>query len=196
MLKLRTPIFRVSFPQVFEARSMQPGQPAKYSLTMLFDLAEMKKDAAQWKKWQDMLAAVKLSAQEKWPKGVPANFKNPFRDGVEKEQYEGYGKGIIFVVASTKTRPGVVDQSVKRIIDPEQFYAGCYAHADINPFAWEKLGKHGVSFGLQNVQLVKAGEPLGGRSRAEDDFCALDSDLDPEKPEAATTEDDPTNMFA
>jgi hypothetical protein len=191
-VKMMTPMFRVSFPQVFEARAMQPGQEAKYSIVMLFEPKKMT-DPLEKKKWDDMVAAVKFTATEKWPKGIPANFKNPFRDGMEKEQYEGYGKGVIFLTASTKTRPGLVDQNLQKIIAPEEFYAGCYARATINPFPWTKLGKNGVSFGLQNIQKVKDGDPLGGRGPAEADFNALE-DLDMPK-EAESSEADVTTMF-
>ena len=79
-----------------------------------------------------------------------------------KEQYDGYGEGVIFLTAKTERRPGIVDQNVNRIIDPEDFYAGCYAHADINPYAWSYMGKNGISFGLQNIQKVSDGEHIGG----------------------------------
>lgn len=174
MIKLLTPMFRVSFPQIFEARAMQPGQEAKYSITMLFDIKTINQKPSEKKLWEDMMASVKIVAAEKWPKGIPVGFKVPFRDGLEKEQYEGYGKGIIFVAATTKTRPGLVDQNLQKIINPEEFYPGVYARATVNPFAWTKLGKNGVSFGLQNVQKVKDGDALGGRTRAEDDFTPLD----------------------
>jgi hypothetical protein len=195
MIKLLTPVFRVSFPQVFEARAMQPGQEAKYSITMLFDLNKIKSTATEKKLWDDMLASVKIVAQEKFPKGIPPGFKNPFRDGVEKEQYEGYGKGVVFVAATTKTRPGVVDQNLQKIISPDEFYPGVYARATLNPFAWMKLGKTGVSFGLQNIQKVKDGDPLGGRTRAEDDFDALGDLALSGDDQGAEKEDDPTAMF-
>lgn len=192
MIKLLTPVFRVSFPQVFEAKAMQPGQEAKYSLTMLFDVAKIKQSPTEAKLWADLLASIKATANEKWPKGIPAGFKNPFRDGLEKEQYEGYGKGVIFVAATTKTKPGLVDQNLQKIISPDEFYPGVYARATVNAFAWSKLGKNGVSFGLQNIQLVKSGEPLGGRTRPEDDFNALDEAIQAEDNKMS---EDPTSMF-
>ena len=36
-------------------------------------------------------------------------------------------------------------------------------------------GNRGIACGLNNLQKISDGEPLGGKSRAEDDF---DSDLD------------------
>lgn len=179
MLKLLTPVFRVSFPQVFEAKKINDEGKAKYSLTMLFNTAEINKDPKEAEKFLKMQQACKLAAQEKWANKLPSNLTNPFRKGEEKEQYQGYGKGVIFVNATTTTRPGLVDQQLNKIIDPEQFYAGCYARASVNFYAWAYMGKAGVSLGLQNIQKVKDGEPFGGRTMAEDDFESLTSEDTP-----------------
>lgn len=170
--KLMTPKFRVSFPQVFEPRAVGESTKKKYSMVMLFSVAEIDKSPEAKKQWADMIAAAKFIANEKWPKGIPANLQWPFRKGEEKEQYQGYGPGVIFVTATTTTRPGLVDERKVAIINPEDFYAGCYARATVNPYAWTYMGKNGVSFGLQNIQKLADGEPFSGRTNAEDDFDA------------------------
>lgn len=176
--KIMTPKFRVSFPNVFEARAVVAGQKPKYSLTMLFNMSEIDKDPVQKKLWEEMVQAAKVTAAEKWPKALPANMQSPFRKGEEKEQYSGYGPGIIFVTASTTTRPGLVDAQMVKIIQPEDFYAGCYARATVNPYAWSYLGKNGVSFGLQNIQKLADGDAFSGRADAESDFDAqLDTNI-------------------
>lgn len=172
MIKVMTPVFRVSFPQLFEAKAIGDSTKKKYGLVCLFTMAEVNKSADEKKKWDDMIAACKKAALEKWPKELPKNLTNPFRKGEEKEQFGGYGPGVIFISASTMTRPGLVGPDLVKIINPEEFYAGCYARATVNPFAWTFAGKNGVSFGLQNVQKVRDGEPFGGRTNAEEDFDA------------------------
>ena len=106
----------------------------------------------------------------------PKELKNPFRDGAEKETI-GYGEGTVFITFKTEEkngRPGLVDQNMQRIIEESAFYPGCYARATVNPYAWTYMGKSGISFGLQNLQKVGDGEPLGGgRSKAEDDFSTV-----------------------
>ena len=77
---------------------------------------------------------------------------------------------------SSKTRPGIVDEDLNAVLDPTQVYSGCYARVSINAFPYSNSGNKGISFGLNNVQFLQDGEPLGGRTRAEDDF-ADDSDL-------------------
>lgn len=159
--KVITPEFRVSFPNVFRpAKSMQPNSEPKYGLAMLFpkgaDLSALKKAAAE---------AVK----EKWGDAPPKNLRSPFRDQGEKE-FEGYEEGAIFISATSKQKPGLVDGGNQDIIDESEFYAGCYARASVRAFAYDQSGNRGVAFGLQNVQKLRDGDPLGGRSKPQDDF--------------------------
>ncbi len=176
--KIMTPVFRVSFPQVFTPKAVvvngvEQGKK-KYSLVALFTMAKINANPEDKKLWEAMIAAAKAAAAEKWPKGNPPNMQNPFRNGEEKE-FQGYGAGVKFMTLTTTTRPGLVDQAMTKIIAPEDFYAGCYARATINPYAWNFMGKNGVSFGLQNIQKVADGEPFSGRTNAEDDFNAVDA---------------------
>jgi hypothetical protein len=166
--KVTTPVFRVSFPAVFTPRKNDQDANAvpKYSVQMIFpkttDITKLK-DAARKaviEKWG--------ADKAKWPK----NLMLPFRDGSEKD-YEGYGPDVIFVSASSKMKPGLVDQNMQAIIEPSEFYGGCYAHATVNAFAWSFMGKNGVSFGLRNIQKVRDGEPFSGRSKPENDFDAI-----------------------
>jgi len=174
MSKLYTPKFRVSFPNVFEPRAAVDGGKAKYSLTMLFEPAEIMKDPEQAKLWTALLGAVKAAAREEWGDKIPGNLKSPFRDGKEKAEYDGYGDGIIFASASSLKKPGLVDRNNARILSEEDFYAGCYARATVNTFAWKYMGKCGISFGLRNIQKVDDGDIFGGRTQPEEDFDALE----------------------
>jgi hypothetical protein len=62
-------------------------------------------------------------------------------------------------------------------MDQGEFYSGCYGRASIVFFAYNTNGSRGVSAALQNLQKLENGEPLGGKSRPEDDF-ATDVDED------------------
>lgn len=188
--KLVTPKFRVSFPCVFEAKSAFDGQPKRYSLTMLFDKAALAKDPEQKKLFDAMIQAVKDAAREKWGDKIPANLRNPFRNGKEKEQFQGYGEGVVFVVTTSQTRPGLVNNQLQPIIEAEEFYAGCYARATVNAYAYEKMGNAGVSFGLHNIQKLGDGEPFSGRTKPEQDFDAIDQEI------AAAGKDNALDLFA
>lgn len=161
--KCITPMFRVSFPKVFEPESYK-GQDPKYSITMLFD---SKADLA------DMKRAARNAIIEKFGKDKadwPRKYRRPFRNGDEKSDMDGYA-GMTFVTASAKekNKPNVVNKNLKPIIDESDFYAGCYAHASLIAF-WYDEPSPGVSFALQNVIKIKDGEPFSGKPSAQEDF--------------------------
>lgn len=162
-----TPKFRVSYPNVFKAKADFDGQEARFSIVMLFDKAT---DISTMKQLAQAVAAEKWGVdQKKWPK----NLRSPFRDGDEaKPGVDGYVNAI-FVRASSKGRPGLVDANKVQIINQEEFYAGCYARATVNAYAYDRAGNCGVAFGLQNIQKLEEGEPFSGRTKAEDDFDAI-----------------------
>lgn len=168
---VKTPKFRVSFPHVFEPHAFEKNEP-KYSMVMLFpkdtDIKSLKIacNAAAAQKWGN--------DSTKWPK----NLRLPFRDGNEKTDLQGY-EGNIFVSASSKNKPGLVDQKLQPILAENDFYAGCYARAELQAFAYDTNGNKGVSFALQNVQKLAEGEPFSGKKKAEDTFnddFAIESD--------------------
>jgi hypothetical protein len=172
--KITTPEFRVSFPAVFKPKAFGEGEP-KYSIVMLFD--KKKADLSALKKAYAEAATAKWGDKSKWPK----NLRNPFRDGDEKAETEGY-EGCTFISASSKQRPGLVDQQLNPILTEDAFYGGCYARATLTAFAYDWMGNKGVSFGLQNIQKIRDGEAFSGRKRAEDDFEALEGvETDSEK---------------
>lgn len=80
-------------------------------------------------------------------------------------------------------RPGVVDRHKDPITDERDIYSGCYARVSISayPFNYENT-KRGVTFGLENVQKLREGEPLGGSAASpDDDFDDVDDDEFPEE---------------
>ena len=127
----------------------------------------------------------------------PKKFRSPFRnvdDEEEKQGMEGYEEGMVFMSASSTRRPGVVGPDAKtRIEAAEDIYPGCYCRATVVAFAYDVKGNKGVSFGLNNVQKVREGEPLGSFSRAEDDFDEVE-DWDKDGSDAAPGDSD--GMFA
>lgn len=171
--KVVSPVFRVSFPSVFESSSYQGGDP-KYGLTAVFE-PESFSDADQ-KRWDAMMALADEAAMERFKKvldKLPANFKRPVRDGAEKADLEGFGEGKKFCNITSRMRPGIVAaDGVTPIEDSEDFYPGCYARATVNAYAYENVGK-GIAFGLQNLKKVKDGERLDSRTDAADDFGDL-----------------------
>lgn len=163
---------RLSYVNVFQPRAAKPGQEAKYSVCVLIP----KTDTVTVNK---VKAAVKAAADAGigiLGGKIPPNLKNPLRDGDTEREGPEY-KGHWFINANSKQRPGVVDASVQPILNADEIYSGCYGRVSLNFYAYNQEGNKGVGAGLQNVQKVADGEPLSGRSRAEDDFIAVDEDF-------------------
>ena len=168
--KVMTPKFRVSFSNVFRpGKVLEEGKEPKYGLTLLFpkgaDLSALKAAA------QEAVTDKWGTDKTKWSK----NLRTPFRDQGEKD-FEGYEDGAIFINATSKQKPGLVDQNTQDIIDESEFYSGCYARATINAFTYDVKGNKGVAFGLNNVQKLGEGDPLGGRCKPQDDFEPVEDD--------------------
>ena len=69
-----------------------------------------------------------------------------------------------------------MDAACSPILDRSEVYSGCYGRASISFFAFNSNGNRGIACGLNNLQKLRDGEPLGGRASAEADFSGLDDD--------------------
>jgi len=169
--KVVTGVVRFSYANVWEPKSIN-GSDEKYSVSLIIPKTD-KKTIAQ------IEAAVEAAEQDgkaKFGGKIPANLKLPLRDGdVDRPEDEAY-KNSYFINANSKERPGIVDKNVKPILDQSEFYSGCYGRASITFYAFNQNGNKGVAVGLQNLQKLLDGEPLSGRSRAEDDFSTFEDE--------------------
>jgi hypothetical protein len=172
--RLLTPKFRVSFPQVWEKSSYNNGT-LRYSVVGLFypkTFTEL--DKLKWQAIRSKLGEVCLEFFKKDIKTCKENreFKIPFHKGSEKT-YQGYGDPdmVYFSMANSKRRPQILDLKGQPITaeNSEDFYAGCWARASVNPYAFDKIGK-GLAIGLGNIQKLGDDESFEGFTSAEDDF--------------------------
>ena len=111
-------------------------------------------------------------------RSVPAlsALKTPLRDGdAERPDDEAYANSY-FVNANSGTAPGIVDADRNPILERSEVYSGVYGRASINFYAFNSNGNKGIACGLNNLQKIRDGEPLGGKSRAEDDFAEADEE--------------------
>ena len=172
--KVVTGIVRLSYANVWEPASINGSKP-KYSVSLIIPKSDSKTIA-------DINAAIDAAIQEgaaKFGGKIPnkAALKLPLRDGDIERDDEAY-KGSYFVNANSTTAPEVVDRSLQRILDRNEVYSGCYARVSINFYAFNSNGNRGVACGLGNIQKVRDGEPLGGKTSAADDFATdLDDDF-------------------
>ena len=171
------PNTRWSYANVWEPKSINGGTP-KYSVSLIIP----KSDKVTVEKIKKAIQAAYEEGQGKLKgngKTVPALsvLKTPLRDGdLERPDDEAYANSY-FINANSATAPGIVDADRNIIIDRSEVYSGVYGRASINLYAFNSNGNKGIACGLNNLQKIKDGEPLGGKSRAEDDF-ATDVDDD------------------
>lgn len=173
-MKVITGKVRFSYANVWEPKSINGGDP-KYSVSLIIPKA----DKATLNKVKEAIEEAKKGGISKLGGSIPDNLKMPLRDGdVDRVEEESY-KDSYFINANSSTKPGIVDKNVQTITDKSEFYSGCYGRASITFYAYNVDGNKGIACGLENLQKLEDGEPLGGHSRAEDDFDAVaDSFLD------------------
>lgn len=167
---------RVCYVHLFEPHAFEGQNEEKYGCMVLVPKDD-EKTLAEIKRIQK--AAVELGVKTKWGGKKPASLKTTLRDGDEEPPNDGEEfQGCYFMNLSSRTAPGIVDARGQRILDSTEVYSGCYCRVSVNAFPYKAMGNVGVSIGLNNVQKVRDGEPLGGRSRAEDDFDAYEVEDD------------------
>jgi hypothetical protein len=170
---LITPYATLSFPSLFQPKAIAEGQEAKYGCALLFDVA-----AQQSPQFKAMQKAVSDLCKEKFPTVALKNLVLPFKDAGEKsDKYVGYEEGIIVVDVRSKQKPGIVDARNQDVLMPDEVYAGQIVRAQLMPFAWDKAGRKGVSFGLNHIQIVKHDAPrIDGRVSANRAFDPIDGE--------------------
>lgn len=179
-VKFFTPVFRLSFPNLFVARRNEddPDAKAKFGLSAIWTPANFTpREKELWLAIMKELDAISRKDFGSPWKELPDNVKRGVRDGAAKAGMEGYGKGTRFANITTHSRPGVITKD-KEDIGPEHgntelIYPGCYCRASVNVYSYGlKKGSKGkgVALGLFNVQKIKDGPRLDNRIAAADDF--------------------------
>lgn len=179
--KVVTGEVRLSYVHIFEPTAIDENSEEKYSISVIIP----KSDKQTLKRVREAIEAAKeLGKVKKWGGKLPPKLKLPLRDGDEERPDDEAYADSYFFNCSSKQKPGVVDKKCNPIIDTEEVYSGCYGRVSVNFYPFDQSGSKGVAAGLNNVQKLKDGDPLGGRSRAEDDFgdgfgSDFDDDDDP-----------------
>lgn len=176
------PNTRFSYANIWEAKSINGGAP-KFSVSLIIP----KSDTRTVEKIKAAIEAAYKEGESKLKgngRSVPAlsAIKNPLRDGdTERPDDEAYANSY-FINANSATAPGIVDANCNPILERSEVYSGVYGRASISFYAFNSNGNKGIACGLNNLQKIRDSEPLGGRTRAEDDFAT--------EAEAAPSSDD------
>ena len=168
---------RWSYANVWQAKSINGGTP-KYSVSLIIPKSDTKTVTAV----KNAIQAAYEEGQSKLKgnsKSVPAlsAIKTPLRDGDAERPDDKAYKDSYFINANSATAPGIVDAARNPIIEHSEVYSAVYGRASINFYAFNSNGNKGIACGLNNLQKISDGEPLGGKTRAEDDFADEDEDF-------------------
>ena len=170
------PDTRWSYANVWEPKSINGGTP-KYSISLIIP----KTDTVTIAKINAAIEAAYKEGEAKLKgngKSVPplAAIKTPLRDGdIERPDDEAYANAY-FINANATTAPGIVDADCNPVLTRSDVYSGVYGRASINLYAFNSNGNKGIACGLNNLQKIRDGEPLGGKASAASDFASDDDD--------------------
>ena len=167
--KVVTGLVRLSYANVWEPKSINGGAE-KFSVSLIIPKADAKTLGAI----QKAIDAAIEEGRGKFGGKIPskAALKLPLRDGdVDRPDDEAYAN-CYFVNANSSSAPEIVDTSLNPVLNRSEVYSGVYARVSINFYAFNSNGNRGIACGLGNIQKVRDGEPLGGKTSAADDFAS------------------------
>lgn len=167
------PNTRWSYANVWEPKSINGGTP-KYNVSLIIPKSDTKTVA----KIESAIEAAYREGEAKLKgngKSVPALsvLKTPLRDGdLERPDDHAYA-GSYFVNANATSAPGIVDADRNPILTRSEVYSGVYGRASISFYAFNSSGNKGIACGLNNLQKIRDGEPLGGIAQTASPFGSL-----------------------
>lgn len=161
--KVVTGKVRFSYAYLSKSRTNDRGEE-KFSTTVILP----KSDKATY----DALKAAELAAAKKKFPGKDAGFyaalPSTIYDGNgRRKNGEAFGpecKDAWVFTTSSSDRPDAVDENLQPLVSP--INSGDYGRVQVNAYGFDTAGNRGVTFGLQNVQLLERGESLSGREDA------------------------------
>jgi hypothetical protein len=167
---------RWSYVNAWEPKSINGGAP-KYSVSLIIPKSDTKTVAK-------IKAAIEAAYREGEAKlkgnsrSVPSMdaIKLPLRDGDKERPDDPAYANSYFMNANSNTAPGIVDADCQPILERSEVYSGVYGRASVNFYAFNSNGNRGIACSLNNLQKIRDGEHLGGKSSAEEDFSTEEED--------------------
>jgi hypothetical protein len=175
-MKIKLNAVRLSFPQLFEAKTVNgEGKP---SFSAAFLISPKDPQIAM------LNTAITTVAAEKWGakadailKTIRAADKTCLHSGDLKSNYDGF-EGMMYVSARNPLKPYVVDLNKTPLVAEDgRPYAGCFVNAVLE--LWTQDNNYGkrINATLLGVQFYKDGESFVGGGVADDsDFDDLSSE--------------------
>ena len=160
---------RFVYCSVMSARKNEMNGKDEFSTQVLVPKSDTETVAA-------LKAAAKEALMAKFGDKIPKNVRSPLRDGDTETKTDGspLGKeyaGHFFCNVKSTAKPGAIDAHGNDLIGADDIVSGDYVRVSLNAYAYSQAGNSGVSFGLNNILLLKKGQPLGSsKPSAADDF--------------------------
>lgn len=156
----------------------------KYQVTVLMPKSDVQAKARLDAAYQ---AAVQKGVAEKWNGTMPPIIACSIHDGdgVRPSTGEPFGpecKGHWVFTASSKNPVSLVDAGMNPIVQKGELYSGCYARVCVSLFPYNTAGKRGIGIGLEAVQKLRDGDPLGGGVSVSDAFGGAPAPAAPAQP--------------
>lgn len=168
---------RWSCANVWDPKSIN-GRTPKYNVFLLIPKTDTvtinKVKAAIEAAYEESESKLKYNARVCPPLDV---IKNPLRDGDKEKSRDKTYRNCCFINANSPSAPGIVDANCQQIIERFEVYSSVYGIASINFYAFDSKSNHSIACDLNNLQKIHDSEPLGGKSRAKDDFSSEDDDF-------------------
>lgn len=163
---------RISFANIWEPKGINGGEE-KYSVSCIIPKSDKKTLA---KIHGAIEAAKEVGMSRKFGGKIPQNLRTPLHDGdIDRPDDEAY-KDAMYLNANSKDAPQIVDRKVQPIVDPMECGSGDFCNVSLNFYAYSAGGNRGIGVGLGNIQLIKNGARLAGRTSASSDFSVVVED--------------------
>lgn len=147
--------FRVLWPHLFKPSAptgVKNAEP-KYSMSLLFENSQ---DV------DSLRALADKAIKAKWGSKAPHNLMLPFSNAVDKN-VDCEKEDAVLVKTSSSYQPVVFDINFDNMTNPNDFYSGCYARAQLKAAAYDSGANKGVIFYLLSTKKTKDGERLGSQ---------------------------------
>lgn len=175
-MKIKLNNVRLSFAQLFEAKTVNgEGKPA-YSASFLIEPKDVQIDAIN--------TAIEQVSKDKWGakadatlKAMRAADKTCLHSGDLKSNYDGF-EGMLYISSRNAMRPLVIDVDKTPLVESDgKPYSGCFVNCSIELWAQDNNYGKRINATLMGIQFFKDGESFsGGGVASEDDFDDLTAD--------------------
>ena len=160
---------RLSYCHLFEPKAARGSDKLKYSASLIIP-----KDHPQLDALKSMIETVivdKFGKKAADKIGLArGGYHTPLGDGdVDRSGDPAYA-GAMYINCSSDRKPQVVDRMVQPILDESEAYSGCYGNVSVALFPFDVDTNKGCGCGLNNVQITKLAERLGGAPNADEEF--------------------------